>query len=68
MKAREGLSGTDLVAAFIMRRVLPLQQRSCFIREMTGLQDPNRLGSTRLAADQITLWVNDISKDNLRDD
>ena len=51
MRTREGLTGTDLIAAFIMRWVLPLQRRSCVIGEMVGLQDPNRMGSTRLSTE-----------------
>ena len=68
MRTQEGLTGTDLLAAFIMRRVLPLQGRSCLIGEMVGLQDPNRMGSTRLSAEQIARGVNDISKANLGED
>ena len=51
-----------------MHRVLLLQRRSCLIREMTGLQETNRLGATRLVVDQIAHRVNDISKANLMDD
>ena len=68
MRTREGLTGNDLIAVFIMRRVLPLQRRSCFIGEMVGLQDPNRMGSTRLTAEQVARGVNDISKANLGED
>ena len=68
MRTQEGLTGTDLLAAFIMRRVLPLQGRSCLIGEMVGLQDPNRMGSTRLSAEQIARRVNDISNANLGKD
>ena len=50
MRTEEGLTGTDLLATFIMRRVLPLQGRSCLIGKMVGLQDPNRMGLTRLSA------------------
>jgi len=53
IRTREGRTGNDLIAAFIMRRVLPLQRRSCLIGEMAGLQDPNRMGSARLTAEQI---------------
>ena len=35
---------------------------------MTGLQDPNRMANTRLAADHVARRVNDISKANLRGD
>jgi len=68
MRTQEGLTGTDLLAAFIMRRVLPLQGRSCLIGEMVGLQDPNRMGSTRLSTEQVARGVNDISKANLGED
>ena len=68
MRTQEGLAGTDLLSAFIMRRVLPLQGRSCLIGEMVGLQDPNRMGSTWLSAEQVARGVNDISKANLGED
>ena len=37
MKQRERLTGTDLITAFIVRLVLPLQQRSHLIGQMPGL-------------------------------
>ena len=37
MKDQEGLTGTDLITAFIRRRVLPLQQRCHRIVKMTRL-------------------------------
>ena len=64
----QGLTGIDLITAFIVRRVLRLQQRSHPIGEMTGLQDPNRMAKARLAADHVVCRVNDISKANLRGD
>ena len=67
MKEWEGLTGTDLITAFIVRRVLLLQQRSHLISQMTGLQDPNCMANLRLGADQVARRVNDISKANLRD-
>ena len=68
MRTQEGLTGTDLLAAFIKRRVLPLQGRSCLIGEMAGLQDPNHMGSTRLSAEQIARGMNGVSRDNLGED
>ena len=68
MKEREGLTGTDLITAFIVRRVLPLQQPSHLIGRMTGLQDPNRMANLRLGVDQVARRGNDLSKANLRDD
>ena len=35
---------------------------------MVGLQDPNRMGSTRLSAKKVARGVNDISKANLGED
>ena len=68
MRTQEGLTGNDLIAAFIMRRVLPLQRCSCLIGEMVGLQDPNRMGSTRLSTEQVARGVTGISKANLGED
>lgn len=68
MRTHEGLTRTNLLAAFIKCWVLPLQGRSCLICEMVGLQDPNRMGLTRLSAMQIARGVNDISKANLGED
>jgi len=39
MREREGLTGTNLIIDFIRRRVLPPQQRTHIIGQMTGLQD-----------------------------
>jgi len=68
MRTREGLTGTDLLAAFITRWVLSLQRRSCLIGEMIGLQDPNQMGSMRLSTEHDVRGVNDISKANLGED
>ena len=68
MRTQEGLTGTDLLAAFITRRVLPLQRCSCLIGEMIGLQDPNRMGLTWLSAEQAGRAVNAISRANLGED
>ena len=51
-----------------MRRVLPLQGRSCLIGKMVGLQDPNRMGPMRVPAEQVARGVNDICKANLGED
>ena len=68
MREWEGLTGTDLIIAFIRFRVLPLQQRCHLIGQMTGLQDPDHISNLWLAADHVTRRVNDISKARLRDD
>ena len=51
MKEPEGLIGTDLITAFIVRRVLPLQRRSHLIGQMAGPRDHNCIANTQLAAD-----------------
>lgn len=66
MTSREGLTGTDLIAAFVARRVLPLQRRTHIIAQMTGLQDPNRMSSRRLTQEQVADRVNDISKAGMK--
>ena len=68
MMTQEGLTGMDLLAAFTTRRVLPLQRRSCLIGGMIGLQDPNRMGSTRLSGEQAAHAVNAVSRANLGED
>ena len=68
MRTQEGITGTDLLAAFITRWVLPLQWRSCLIGERIGLQDPNRMGSTLLSVEQAARAVNVISRANLGED
>ena len=68
MRTQDGLTGTDLLAAFITRRVLPLQRRSCLIGEMISLRDPNRMGTTRLSREQATRAVNVISRANHGED
>jgi hypothetical protein len=67
MVACEGLTGMDLIAAFIARRVLPLQRRTHIIGQMSGLQDPNRTSSRRLTQEQIAGRVNDISKAGMKE-
>ena len=41
----EGLTGADLLAAFMARRVLPLQGRPHLICQMSGHRDPSRMCS-----------------------
>ena len=53
---REGLTGTDLITAFIARRLLPLQHQTHIIGQMAGLQDPNRISSRRSKAGLKEEW------------
>ena len=39
----KGLTGSDLLAAFVVRRVLPLQGRSHLICQMSDRQDPSQM-------------------------
>ena len=41
MVQSEGLTGPDLLAAFVTRRVLPLQSRPHLICQMSGQLDPS---------------------------
>ena len=43
MTQSEGLTGPDLLAAFVTRRVLPLQSRPHLICQMSGQLDPSRM-------------------------
>ena len=60
MMAREGLKGTDLITAFIKRRVLPLQRWAHIIGLMGDRRDPTRMSSEGLSLEQVTDRVNDI--------
>lgn len=65
MTAREGLSRTDLIRAFTVRQVLPLQRRVHRMCEISGRHDPCRMTTRELNPDQITERVNKISKAGL---
>ena len=52
----------------VMRTQEGLTGTDLLIGEMVGLQDPNRMGSMRLSAEQVARGVNDISKANLGED
>ena len=43
----EGLTGSDLLAAFVVRRVLPLQGRPHLICQMSSQLDPSRMCTRR---------------------
>ena len=52
----------DLIAAFIARRVLPLQRRAQIIGQMGDRRDPTRMSSGGLSLEQVADRVNNISK------
>ena len=49
-----GFRGDDMVATFIYRRVLPLQQRAHKMCHMSGLRDPTRISTFPL--DKVQVW------------
>ena len=65
MTQSEGLSGPDLLAAFVARRVLPLQGRPHLICQMSGHRDPSRLCSKDMPHAEVADKVNYIANCNL---
>ena len=64
----EGLTGADLVAAFVERRVLPLQGRPHMICQMSGRFDPCRLSTREMPHAEVSYMVNYISNCKLAED
>ena len=64
----EGLTGADLVAAFVERRVLPLQGRPHMICQMSGRFDPCRLSTREMPHVEVSYMVNYISNCKLAED
>ncbi|XBI57037.1 hypothetical protein VPH35_038518 [Triticum aestivum] len=54
----EGLSGPDSLAAFVTRRVLPLQSRPHLICQMSGQLDPSRMCTKDMPHDEVAYMVN----------
>ena len=54
----EGLTGSDLLAAFVVRRVLPLQSRPHLICQMSDLLDPSRMCTKDMPHDEVAHMVN----------
>ena len=54
----EGLTGSDLLAAFIARRVLPLQSRPHRVCQMSGQLDPRRTCTKDMPHDEVAHMVN----------
>ena len=54
----EGLTGPDLLSAFMVRRVLPLQSRPHMICQMSGHRDPSRLCTKEMPHAEVALMVN----------
>ena len=61
----EGLVGADLLAAFVARRVLPLQGRPHLICQMSGLRDPSQMSTKEMPRAEVADTVNYIANCNL---
>ena len=64
----EGLSGADLVAAFVERRISPLQSRPHMMCQMSGRFDPSRLSTREMPHAEVSLMVNYMSNCKLAED
>ncbi|KAI5011228.1 hypothetical protein ZWY2020_013365 [Hordeum vulgare] len=53
-----GLLGRDLLAAMVVRRILPLQRRPHLVCQMSGRLDPCRLSIKRLTSGAVVRRVN----------
>ena len=54
----KGLAGSNLLAAFVVRRVLPLQSRPHLICQMSGQLDPSRMCTKDMPHDEVAHMVN----------
>ena len=64
----EGLTGSDLIAAFVERRVLPLQGRPHMICQMSGHLDPSRLCTKEMPHAEVAYMVNYIANCKLTEE
>ena len=68
MTQSEGLTGADLLAAFVARRVLSLQGRPHLICQMSGHQYPSRMCSKDMPHTEVADTVNYIANCGLAAD
>ena len=68
MVQSEGLTGPDLLAAFVTRRVLPLQSRPHLICQMSGQLDPSRMCTKEMPQPDAADMVNYLANCQLSDD
>ena len=61
----EGLVASDLLIAFVERRVLPLQGRPHLIYRMSGHRDPSRMCTRDMPTAEVARMVNEISDHKL---
>ena len=64
----EGLTGSDLLAAFVVRRVLPLQGRPHMICQMSGQLDPSQLCTKEMPHAEVAHMVNYLANCKLTDE
>ena len=58
MVESEGLQGSDLLTAFVVRWLLPLQGRPHMISQMSGHRDPCRLSTKEMPGTEVARLVN----------
>ena len=68
MVQSEGLTGPDLLAAFVTRRVLPLQSRPYLICQMSGQLDPSRMCTKEMPQHDAASMVNYLANCQLSED
>ena len=61
MSEAEGLKGSDLLTAFMVRRVLPLQGRPHMISQMSRHRDPCQMCTREIPGAEVAHLVNYIS-------
>ena len=64
----ERLTGSDLIAVFVERRVLPLQDRPHLICQMSGRFAPSRLSTIEMPHDEVSYMVNYIANCKLTEE
>ena len=64
----EGLTGADLLVAFVSRRVLPLQSCPHLICQMSGQLDPSRMCTKDMPHEEVAYMVNYLSDSKLLED
>src|SRR4051812_22858262 len=62
---KEGLLPTDLAAAWLHARVLPLQRRVHRICDMSGVRDPTRIYTWRITTEYLRRRMKDITNSRL---
>ena len=63
-----GLTGSDLLAAFVARRVLLLQSRPNLICQMSGQLDPSQVCTKEMPHDEVAHMVNYLANCKLTDE